>query len=352
MKKALAFVLTAILTFGIFSGCNNGGGASQTEPGSTPEATAPSSSLETAGTQESPSGEKKIVAYSIPSQFTTFFAACWLGFEEQAKAQGWEPVLLDPNGDINLQITQLQNQVTTGVDAICISPIDSEAIGRAITECSEKGVPVFCIDRRGSGKVEATLETDNVAVGVAMGEKIVADYAGKDIKVLIIQGVLSDTPTLDRTAGVKSVLEQHDNITIIGEPSAGAYSNEAAMSTTKNYLESNPDLDVIFTCTDALVPGILAALKESEKNALVGEDGHVGLYSVDGAGETLDYIAAGQVDATFSQYPITLGRDVIKTMEQFFAGEAVEEKIFYGGDVVTKDNIEELKETLWGYIVK
>lgn len=297
-------------------------------------------------------GEKKNVVYSIPSQFTTFFAACYLGFEQQAKEFGWNPHMLDPNGDINLQMTQLHNQATRGVDAICISPIDSEAIGPAIRELHRNGVPVFCIDRRGSGPVVSTLETDNVQVGRDMGDKIAKDFADKNIKLLIIQGVLSDTPTLDRTAGVKEVVGKHANIKIIGEPSAGAYSNEAAMSTTKNYLESNPDLDAIFTCTDALVPGILAALREAGKLVPVGQPGHIGVYSVDGAGETLDYIANGSVDATFSQYPITLGTDVVKTMKEFFEGGKIEEKIYYGGDVVTKDNIEALKPTLWGYIVK
>lgn len=296
--------------------------------------------------------KKKTVAYSIPSMFTTFFAACWTGVQQQCEELGWEAILLDPNGDIELQISQLQNQVTKGVDAIVISPIDAEAVGTAITSCTNAGVPVFCIDRRGSGNVVATLETDNVQVGVDMGNAILTDYAGKDIKVLIIQGVLSDTPTLDRTAGVKSVLDGAKNVTIVGEPSAGEYSNEAAMSTTKNYLESNPDIDVIFTCTDALVPGILGALKEAGKTALVGEEGHIGVYSVDGAGETLDYIASGEVDATFSQYPITLGTDVVKTIKSYLAGEPIEEKIFYSGDVVSKKNIEELKDTLWGYLVK
>lgn len=297
-------------------------------------------------------GEKKTVAYSIPSMFTTFFAACWAGVEQQCAEYGWDAILLDPNGDIELQISQLQNQVVKGVDAIVISPIDAEAVGPAITSCVNAGVPVFCIDRRGSGKVVATLETDNVQVGVDMGNAILADYAGKDIEVLIIQGVLSDTPTLDRTAGVKSVLEAAENVTIVGEPSAGEYSNEAAMATAKNYLESNPGIDVIFTCTDALVPGILAALKEAGKTGLVGEENHIGLYSVDGAGEALDYIAAGELDATFSQFPITLGTDVVKTIKSYLAGETVEEKIFYGGDVVSQKNIEELKDTLWGYLIK
>ena len=275
-------------------------------------------------------GEKRKVAFSIPSHFSTFWVACWKGFKDQADAQGWEATLLDPNGDINLQITQLNNQATRGVDAVAIAPIDSEAVGPGINELARNGVPVFCIDRRGAGKVVSTLETDNVEVGRAMARQIIKDYNGKKIDLLIVQGVLSDTPTLDRTAGLKEIITKDPNITIIGEPSAGAYSNEAAMSTTKNYLESHPDLDVIFTCTDALVPGILAALKEGDKLHKVGEAGHVGLYSVDGAGETLNFIVQGTVDSTYSQFPITFGIDTIKTMDRFLKGEKVAHPVSSG----------------------
>jgi ribose transport system substrate-binding protein len=39
-------------------------------------------------------------------------------------------------------------------------------------------------------------------------------------------------------------------------------------------------------------------------------------------------------------------------MQKHFNGEKVEEKIFYSGDVVSKDNIDKLRSTLWGYLVK
>lgn len=305
-----------------------------------------------AGASFSQAGEKKTIAFSIPSHFSTFWVACWKGVKDQADAYGWDAVLLDPNGDINLQMTQLFNQATRGIDAVAIAPIDSEAIGPAINEMDKKGVPVFCIDRRGHGKVVSTLETDNVYVGLAMARKVQEDYPGKKIKLLIVQGVLSDTPTLDRTAGFKLIAERDPNIKIIGEPSAGAYSNEAAMSTTKNFLESNPDLDAIFTCTDALVPGILAALREAGKLKKVGEPGHVGVYSVDGAGETLNFIDQGTVDATFSQFPIVFSGDCVKAMKDHLEGKPVREKIFYGGDVVSKSNIDKLRDSLWGFIIK
>ncbi|QEK18969.1 hypothetical protein LAJLEIBI_02993 [[Clostridium] hylemonae DSM 15053] len=64
----------------------------------------------------SDSGDKKEesvkVAFSIPEMFSTFWEACWYGFEKQAKEYGWEATLLDPQGDLELQISQLQSQVT------------------------------------------------------------------------------------------------------------------------------------------------------------------------------------------------------------------------------------------------
>ena len=58
------------------------------------------------------------------------------------------------------------------------------------------------------------------------------------------------------------------------------------------------------------------------------------------------------MDATFSQWPITLGTDVVKTINEYLNGNDVEEKIYYSGDVVSKKNIDELEDTLWGYKVE
>ncbi len=298
-------------------------------------------------------GEKVKVAYSIPSMFTTFWAACIHGFKEQCDEYGWDAVTLDPNGDTELQVSQLLNQVTQGAKAICISPIEKDSIGPTITKINKAGVPVFCIDRRGDGDVTSTLETDNKFAGEAMAKQIISDY-GENIKVLIVLGVLSDTPTIDRNAGAMKVFDQYPSVNVVGNPSAGEYSNEAAMSTVKNYLQSNPDLDVVFVVTDALVPGALAAIQEAGHKGLVGDKSHIGLYSVDGAGEVLDMIETGTVDGTFSQYPIKFGRDVVKAMKDCFEGKKLKETVYYYGDVVTNKNIEELKKKgdLWGEIIR
>jgi ribose transport system substrate-binding protein len=351
MKKIMALILVIVMSFTLFS-CSNG---------ETPDSSAANDSAETSTEPQEKvesgdsggSEDKKItVAYSIPEMFSTFWAACVHGFEEQAKEFGWEAVILDPQGDIELQISQLQNQITMETDALCVSPIEKDAVGTALTEFTKQGVPVFCIDRRAEGEVISTLETDNVEAGRAMAKQIIEDY-GEEIKVLIIRGNLSDAPTIDRHAGAMEVFNQYEGVEVVGDPSAGAYTDEAAMATTKNYLESNPDLDVIFLCTDAHASGCVAALHEAGYTGVRGEENHIGVYSVDGEGKVLDMIREGIMDGVYSQYPIQFGRDVVKAMKAYFDGEKIEEKVYYGGDVVTTDNIDSFGEgKLWGDIIR
>lgn len=353
MKKALVLVLAVVMLFSMVACAQQGAVASQA-PAASQEVAAPTqaSAASAATTEEATSSEGLTIAYSIPEMFSTFWKACIYGFENKCKEYGYEAVVLDPNGDTELQVSQLLNEVTAGVDAIVVSPIEKDTIGPTIDQINAAGVPCFAIDRKGSGDIKATLETDNYKAGVAMAEAMIKDY-GETFKVLIVQGVLSDQPTIDRTRGAEDTFAKYPGITLVGDPSAGEYTEEAAMATVKNYLQSNPDLDCIFLDTDALLKGAYAALTEAGFTGKRGEDKHIGLYSVDGEGFVLDMIRAGQVDGTFSQYPIDFGADVVTKIKDYFDGKPLEEYYYYGGDVVTCDNIDSFGEgKLWGDIVR
>ena len=306
----------------------------------------------TAYAEPTGTAEGLTIAYSIPEMFSTFWQACIYGFEKQCEEYGYEAIVLDPMGDTELQVSQLLNQVTMGVDAIVCSPIDKTTIGPTVDEINAAGVPVFCIDRRGEGNVVSTLETDNYYAGQAIAEQMIAVY-GEEFKCLIIRGVLSDFPSIERHRGAVDKLSEYPGIEIVGDPSAGEYSEEAAMAVTTNYLESNHDIDCVFLITDALLNGAYAAITEAGYTGLRGEENHMGLYTIDGEGFVLDMIREGQVDACFSQYPIDFGADVVTCIKNYYEGETLEDTIYYYGDLVTRDNIDSFGEgVLWGDIVR
>ena len=73
------------------------------------------------------------------------------------------------------------------------------------------------------------------------------------------------------------------------------------MAATTDVLTANPDLFGIFSHSDCMLPGIIAALTQSSKLAPVGEEGHVVVIAVDGAPNALDYVRQGYLDATIEQ---------------------------------------------------
>lgn len=346
-RRIISTLLISVMVITLAAGC----GTDTSKDTDTKTATEEKTDAE--GDGDSSGEEKKLkIAYSIPEMFSTFWAACIKGFEDQCAEYGYEAITLDPNGDTELQMSQLVNQATTGADAIVISPIEKDTIGPTVDQITGQGIPVFCIDRKGSGDVTTMLTTDNYQAGVDMAKQMIEDY-GESFKLLIVQGVLSDQPTIDRTAGVEDTIKDYPGIELVGDPSAGEYSEEAAMSVVKNYLESNPDIDVIFLDTDALLKGAYAAITESGHTGLVGEDNHVGLYSVDGEGFVLDMIREGTCDGVYSQYPITLGADVVTKIKEYHEGGKLDSEYNYGGDVVTCENIESFgNDTLWGDLVR
>jgi hypothetical protein len=81
-----------------------------------------------------------------------------------------------------------------------------------------------------------------------------------------------------------------------------------------------------------------------------GEEGHVNVYSVDGDGYGLTQVKKGTIDATFGLDPYGWASSAVEALKTHFDGGKVDSTILIGGNIVTKDNLEELKEagSLWG----
>lgn len=298
---------------------------------------------------DSQSDDQINVAYSIPGLTGPIWNAAREGFLEQTEELGWEGTVIDPNDSLEQQISLLDNQLNNNLDGLVITPIDGQAVGPTLDRFAEQGVPVVAIDRQVVGDVITTVEADNFQVGLDMGQAYIDSLNGADGEVLIVGGPLSSSATVLRTDGFKKALEGHENVTIVGE-SATEFENELALSAVSNYLQSNPNINGIFICTDTLLPAVITALDEADKLYKVGEEDHVYVYSVDGDSFGLEQVVNGNIDATYGLDPYSWASEAVKALEAHINGETVEESILVGGNIVTSENYEELNEQglLWG----
>jgi ABC-type sugar transport system substrate-binding protein len=289
------------------------------------------------------------VVYSIPGLSAPIWTAASEGFKAKAAEYGWEAEVLDPNDNLETQISQIENALTKGAQGIVITPIDGEAVSTLMGDAEKAGVPVVAIDRQVTGTSLATVEADNLLIGQQMGEMYLKTLGDKEGKVLIVGGPLSSSATVNRTEGFKAAIKDAANVKIVAE-SATEMDAEVVLAAVTNYLQANPDINCIFSCTDYILPSVMTALEESGKLFTVGEEGHVNVYSVDGDGFGLGQVVAGKIDATYGLDPYAWAASAVEALKTVFEGGAVEKSILITGNIVTVDTFEQLKAagSLWG----
>lgn len=349
MKKSLVVWLVLCLVLGL-TACGSKEEPAQekvtesTEPASEKEQVEPAEDKEA-----KPTAEKKTVAYAIPGLTGAIWSAAGDAFVKEAETLGWEGILIDPNDNFETQVSMIQNTITKGIDALSITSIDGDATGPLLAELKEAGIPVFAIDRTCEGEVVTTIEADNYNLGVEMANLFVEQLGDKKGKVLFVGGPLNNSPTVARIEGFKSVIEGKENIEVVGSSNT-EFDTELALANILNYLQANPDINCIYTCTDTLLPAIMTALEETGNQKKVGEEGHVFVGSVDGDGYGLQMVVDGYCDATYGLDPAEWAAESVRCMERYFNGESVDEHILISGNIVTADNFEELKGAgkLWG----
>lgn len=79
------------------------------------------------------------------------------------------------SNDVATQVSQVENMVSGGCDAIVIGSIDGESLGTPLKQAEEQGIPVISYDRliMNSSAVTYYATFDNYLVGQKQGEYIV-----------------------------------------------------------------------------------------------------------------------------------------------------------------------------------
>lgn len=246
MKKWLSMMCMAALLTGILGGC---GAGATTENKGTEAAAAKTAETTKAAEDSTTKTDKELVfAYSVMSYENPYFISVVNGFEAKCKELGAKPFIVDAKYDVAKQVSDIENLIEQGVDAILISPIDDKAITQVVEKAKEKGIIVlgtaqpvsnsyanYIVNEYEYGKVigsnagnwikdklngeaeVAIISQDNVEAVIQRGNgvedaikeiapnaKIVARQAGDTPEkgMQIIEGVLQQYPNLKVVVGV------------------------------------------------------------------------------------------------------------------------------------------------------
>ena len=219
------------------------------------------------------------------------------------------------------QVTQIEDLINSGVDALILNPMDSNACITVMEKAKEAGIPVVLIDQgieAGHEDLYITfISTDNYAAAQQAGQ-FMAEQLGGEGKVIIVRGANGSSAGDDRADGFKAGIEGTGLELVNEQP--GDWTVDVAMQATENMLQADPDISGIFCCSDNMVAGILQALDNNDIDVA-----DLCFVSFDGSKAGVDFIADGKLTGTMAQFPSVIGQKAVEVVLSVLNGETTAE---------------------------
>ncbi|MBQ9036945.1 MAG: sugar ABC transporter substrate-binding protein [Erysipelotrichaceae bacterium] len=302
MKKLVALLLSILMVFS-FAACNKEGGS-----------------------EEGKTDDKVIIGYSLNSMDATMKTMADY-FEQEAKARGWEPVLLNANGDTATELTNMESLMNMGAKAVVIMGCDTDGSAAAIDELGKAGVPVI-IAGRGINATEyyTYVAGDHHEAGKAqaayLNGLLDADPALK-LNVAFIYGQSGSSSVAQRYEGFEAdgINGPHkDRLTLVASQYA-EFDTQKAYDITTDMLTTYPEINCFVTQSDEQASGIINAIKAKGEKV---EDYII--VSIDCSATGQAYLASGELDATVLMAMKQLAVSSADYVAKALAGESVDKK--------------------------
>ncbi|WP_320778037.1 substrate-binding domain-containing protein [Streptomyces sp. CRN 30] len=280
----------------------------------------------------SSAGKNEKVGLSLSTLNNPFFVQIKEGAQEEADRLGVDLTVTDAQNDASQQANQLQNFTSSGVGAIVVNPVDSDAAGPAVRGANEADIPVVGVDR-GVNKAEtaALVASDNVEGG-RLGAEALAEKLGGKGTIVILQGQAGTSASRERGAGFAEGLKEYPGIKVVAKQPAD-FDRTKGLDVMTNLLQAHPDIDGVFAENDEMALGAIKALgaKAGKSVAVIGFDG-----TPDG----LKAVADGTLYASVAQQPSELGRIAVRNALDAVGGEELDEAVMVPVKVVTAENVD------------
>jgi ribose transport system substrate-binding protein len=275
-------------------------------------------------------------AFLPNTQNNTFQATMNDTFKKLCSQKGYGYTCLDPDYDLNTQLSQLADAANQRFDAVFVIPVDSAGIRQGLEQLNEKKIPVFNVDtaviKEDRDLVKTVIGTDTKMAGKLVGEQMVKDYPnGAKIAILDFP---SNESCVDRVNGFQAGLGDNKNKFDIVAQQDGKAALDVSMRIAEDIIQAHPDVQAFFCINDPSAMGAVAAIKSAGKSG-------IGVYSIDASPEGKAALVDGSFTAVAAQVPIQIAETAFEKATGFLKGQTVEKEIWLPSKLITKEMAKE-----------
>lgn len=336
-QRILSILLCAALSMAVFAGC------ASAQPAAPAESAKPAASEEAKAADPAPAPAAKehyTFGYTAMDGTNPFFVIIEKTIREAVEANGDKLISTDPANDVTLQITQIEDMIVQGIDAIFLNPAEAEGILPALDMLKEAGIPIINFDAEVADQsyVTAYAGSDNYNAGFVCGEDLVKKRPNGGPIIIL------DSPTMnsvvDRTNGFLKAIEGKGFDIVAQQDAKGNL--EVSMGLCQDLLQAHGDAVAIFGGNDPTALGALAAANAAGiKECLI--------YGVDGSPDIKAELASGNslIEGSGAQSPVSMAKKSVEVMYKFMSGEKVDARYPVPTFLITADNVAEYGTDGW-----
>lgn len=301
-NKFLALLLTCAMVLTVLAGCG-----SKDTP---------------APAEESKPAESSTYKIALIQQHQTnaFQIAVTEGAQAKAAELGVELTILSADQDAATQISQIEQCVSEGYNAILFEPVDPDGLRDAAKAAADAGVVVinvvsFCTDWENAG-IAAVSCGNNIKAGENEMQHV-ADLLGGKGNVAILTGPSAVTDALDRLTGYENILANYPDMKQVVAPADCQWDTAKAQATVESWLSAY-DLDAIVCQNDGMAVGAGNA---------AGADSGIVITGLDGTPDGYEAIKDGRITGTVAQDGGAMAANAVEAAVTLLNGGSLESNI-------------------------
>ena len=249
----------------------------------------------------------------------------------------------DAQNDVARQQSQIQNFIASGVSAIIVNPVDTDATAAMSKIAADAGIPLVYVNREpvnvdklpekqafvaSDERESGTLETKEVC-------RLLKEAGKKEANIIVMMGELSNQAARQRTADVHDVIATPEcSFMKIVEEQTGNWQRTQGTDLMTNWLSAGRQFDAVVSNNDEMAIGAIQALKAAKvdmKTMIVA--------GVDATQDALAAMQASDLDVTVFQDAAGQGKGAVDTAVKLAKGETVEQKTWVPFQLVTPANM-------------
>ena len=233
--------------------------------------------------------------------------------------------------DQERQNEEIQELISSGAQAIFLTPVEWDAVQTGMEAAAEAGVPIIVVDApvRNTELTACSVLSDNYQAGVLCAEHLLSQ---RDSASIILLEHVSASSGVDRIQGFRDTIAGHDGFTILASgESDGQIEN--AMPVMEDLLRRAPEADVLMALNDPSAFGGLAAIEGA------GLTSRFLIYSVDGSPEAKALVSDGLMTATCAQFPARIAKEAAAQGYLALNGGCDRREVIVPVELLTEENV-------------